>query len=527
MIDPLIILAALLCGLLARAVGLPALIGYLAAGFVLHELNVQGTELLASLSEIGITLLLFSIGLKLQPRELLRTNVWGTTLVHMAVMQLIFLGALYAAASLMPGLELEIGTAMIIAFALTFSSTVFVIQIMQERGEISSRHATLAIGVLIIQDLAAVLFLAASAGKVPAIEALFLLALIPLRKPILKMLSYAGHGDLFTLFGFTLALVGAQLFEMVDIKGDLGALIIGALLAGHQKAKELSRHLLYFKDLFLVCFFLQIGLLGWPDAELIYLSIVIGALAVIKPLLYFPLMTVFHTPARTALLASGALTNFSEFGLIVIAVAASSGWVDPQWSSALSLIIAISFLIASPVNSAGHRIYRRYSHRLQGFESGVVRAQLPDTSGAQVFILGMGRIGTGAYEEIAPFFGRAVVGVDDNDRKLAEHHATHRRVVGADASNPDFWSRVKLNEVKLVMLALTNQRENLLVAKLLRELGYRGEMAAVVRFSEEEMQLEKQGISAFNLYAQAGAGFAEHALKIMPTEVEGQQAGGA
>lgn len=94
MLDPIIILIALLCGLLSRGLGFPALIGYLAAGFVLHELDIVGGELLERVSELGITLLLFSIGLKLQPKQLLSPQVWGTTLMHMAVMQGFFMALL-------------------------------------------------------------------------------------------------------------------------------------------------------------------------------------------------------------------------------------------------------------------------------------------------------------------------------------------------------------------------------------------------------------------------------------------------
>ena len=145
MLDPLIILAALICGLISRALGLPALIGYLAAGFVLHEFDLQGGELLNKMSDIGITLLLFTIGLKLQPLELLKTRVWGTTLAHMVIMQLFFMGLLYLANTLVPLFQLDMTAILVIAFALTFSSTVFVIQVMQERGEMASRHANLAI----------------------------------------------------------------------------------------------------------------------------------------------------------------------------------------------------------------------------------------------------------------------------------------------------------------------------------------------------------------------------------------------
>jgi len=513
MFDPLIIMAALACGMLSRALGLPALIGYLAAGFVLHGMELRGGEVLGTLSEMGITLLLFTIGLKLQPKELLKPHIWGTTMAHMAAMQLLFMAILYLLNLLLPSLGLNLTTSVIIAFALTFSSTVFVIQIMQERGEMASRHANLAIGILIVQDLVAVLFLAFSTGKVPHPTAVLLLLLWPARGLILRLLARSGHGELFTLFGLALALVGAEMFELVGVKGDLGALIIGASLAGHQKAKELSRNLMQFKDLFLVGFFLTIGLAGWPSMEVIIVAVLLGTLALVKPLVYFPLLTILHTPPRTALLSSAALTNFSEFGLIVVAVSATTGWIDPQWVGAFSLIIAVSFVISSPINSTAHNMYRRWHHSLRRFETRKVQAHQPDTRGANVIVLGMGNIGTGAYDAMAEQHAKSVLGVDDNDRKLEEHRRQRRRVIAADASDPDFWHRVKLADVELVMLALTNHQENILVSELLVELGYKGRIAAVVRFAEEAEELEKKGISVFNLYAQAGAGFASHAVQ--------------
>ncbi len=518
-IDPLIIVIALACGLVVRGLGLPALVGYLAAGFLLHEFDLgSGGALLDALAEVGITLLLFTIGLKLNPADLLQTRVWGTTLIHMAAMQLLFTAILFGASHLVPGIALEFSGTLVIAFALTFSSTVFVIQVMQERGEMASRHASLAIGILIIQDLAAVLFLAFSTGKLPEPMAVLLLALFPLRGHILKLMGRAGHGELFTLFGLALALGGAQVFDLLGIKGDLGALIIGAALAGHQKSKELARNLLQFKDLFLVGFFLSIGLQGWPEPKIMVLALAIGCLALLKPLLYFPLLTRLHTPPRMALLASSALANFSEFGLIVVALAAQAGWVDAQWVGALSLAIAVSFVLASPLNNLSHGFYRRHRDRLCTFETSTARASYPDTSNVRALVLGMGNIGTGAYEAIAEQFGPQVLGIDDNDQKLAAHRAQHRRVVAADASDPDFWLQVPLQDIELIMLALTNHRENLLVVDMLKEMGFRGKLAAVVRFSEEAEELERRGVSAFNLYAQAGAGFAEHAAQLLDRE---------
>lgn len=513
MLDPLIIIIALACGLVSRAMGLPALIGYLAAGFVLHETSIEAGELLQTIADLGVTLLLFTIGLKLQPAELLKPRVWATTLTHMACMQLMFTLLLLGATHLLKGLNLELTAILVIAFALTFSSTVYVIQVMQDRGEMSSRHASQAIGILLIQDLLAVVFLAATKGGFPNPEAILLLALWPMRRLLPRLLAKAGHGELFTLFGLALALGGYALFEAVNIKGDLGALLVGALLAGTQKSKELSRNLMQFKDLFLVGFFLTIGLSGWPSGGALIVALVLGGLALVKPLIYFPLMTLFHTPPRTALLAATAMGNYSEFGLVVIAVAAKLGWVNAEWGAAMSLAIAASFLFSSPINKQAHALYRRYHSFWLRFETERVVAKAPDASDVRIVVLGMGNIGTGAYDAIAEEHGFEVLGVDLNERRLAEHVRHHRRVVTADASDPDFWHRVDLQVVDLVLLALTHHEENMLVGQLLLDLGYRGQISAVVRFAEEAQELEEHGFSAFNLYAQAGAGFADHAIE--------------
>ncbi len=118
MLDPLFILAALACGIASRALGLPALIGYLAAGFLMHEIELDGGELLHTLSGFGITLLLFTIGLKLEVKKLLEPRVWGTTPVNMAALQLIFMGVLFAADALFSAIELDLDATLVIALAL-------------------------------------------------------------------------------------------------------------------------------------------------------------------------------------------------------------------------------------------------------------------------------------------------------------------------------------------------------------------------------------------------------------------------
>ena len=155
---------AFACGLLARTLGLPPLIGFLVAGFLLGVQGVERGPFLTKMSDVGVTLLLFTIGLKLNLRTLAKPQVWAVASIHMVIVSVVLGLSIYglAVAGLTGFAELEMQTAFLVAFALSFSSTVFVVKMLEERGEMTSLHGRIAIGVLIVQDIAAVIFLAAS-----------------------------------------------------------------------------------------------------------------------------------------------------------------------------------------------------------------------------------------------------------------------------------------------------------------------------------------------------------------------------
>jgi glutathione-regulated potassium-efflux system ancillary protein KefC len=147
-----ILATAFVLGFAARAVGLPPLVGYLAAGFVLHAFGYESTETIETVSEIGILLLLFGIGLKLKPATLARREVWGTAVVFASVGTVLFAAIFLAIGALgMPlARDLDLETAMLVGFALSFSSTVFAVQALERAGEGGSLAGRLAVGVLIL-----------------------------------------------------------------------------------------------------------------------------------------------------------------------------------------------------------------------------------------------------------------------------------------------------------------------------------------------------------------------------------------
>jgi glutathione-regulated potassium-efflux system ancillary protein KefC len=331
--DPIWIAVAFTLGMAALQTGLPPLVGFLLAGFALNWAGAEGGKFLDEIADLGVTLLLFSIGLKLQVGKLLKPQVWGVALAHMTVMVLL-VAALLLSLTLLPlamFAEFGLQQALLVGFALSFSSTVFAVKVLEEKSAMGSRHGQLAIGILIMQDIAAVAFLAISAGKIPSPWAVGLLLLIPARRLLLALLQRAGHGELLILYGFVLALGGAALFEWVGIKGDFGALVLGLLLSGHAKTNELAKALLNFKELFLIGFFLDIGLTGLPGIDMLPVLLVLLALLPLKTAIYFWLATSLRLRARTATLTALHLANYSEFGLIVGAIAIKHGWLGSEW----------------------------------------------------------------------------------------------------------------------------------------------------------------------------------------------------
>ncbi|MGF1643613.1 MAG: cation:proton antiporter [Thiotrichales bacterium] len=517
--DPLWIAIAFMCGFGVSLVGLPPLVGFLVAGFVLHALGAEGGVFLSEIAELGVTLLLFSIGLKLRVKQLLRPEVWGVASVHMGAISVLLAGLFIGAATLDLPLfrDLTPMTALLLGFALSFSSTVFAVKVLEEKGDMAAWYGRLAIGVLILQDIAAVIFLGISAAKLPSPWAVVVLAaLFVLRPLLLRLLQRVGHGELLVLLGLVLALGGASLFEAVDLKGDLGALVFGVLLAGHAKASELSRALLGLKDLFLVGFFLSIGMAGAPDLSALLVAGLLLVLLPIKTGVYFWVLARFRVRARTASLAAVSLANYSEFGLIVAAIAATSGWLSNDWLVVIAVAVAGSFALAAVLNNRADRVYvglrpflRQYEHteRLQGDEP----IQYGD---ARILVSGMGRVGTGAYDTLVQRFGDAVVGVDFDFDVINQHQRAGRNVRDGNLTNPDFWARIDRAHWKIdwILLAMPTQQANLKAATLAREWGFTGKIGATVKYGDELDRLERQGVDAvFNIYAEAGTGFAEHA----------------
>ena len=492
MIEAVWIAFAFGLGLLFKQVGLPPLIGYLGAGFALSLLGERvgvgpdDSYILTHIAHLGVLLLLFTVGLKLKVKNLVRPEVVGGSLLHFGLSTALFLPAfLYL-------LDLPLGEASLLAMALSFSSTVLAAKVLEGKRELRAFHGRVAIGVLIMQDLIALVAISIASGKSPSSWALMVL-ILPLCKPILyKLLDLSGHEELMVLLGLLLALVvGGAGFETLGLSG------------------ELSQSLWSLKEIFLVGFFLQIGLGGLPDQHALIFALVMTLLLPLKSALFFALFVGFKLRARSAFLRSLTLTNYSEFGLIMASL------VLPQWLVPLALTVAFSFVISAPLNRIVHSIYEHIAPLLTRFERDIRHPdEQPITlDDAQILIMGLGRTGRAAYDNLSEK-GYRVIALDSDPVAVETSLQAGRRALFADAEDPVFWQNLDMPNIHSVILAMNDAEAKTITVHNLRGRGFDGLIVSHARYEDIARRIIQAGADhTYLTMSEAGTGLAEHVAR--------------
>ena len=514
------ILFAFICGLAAKSITLPPSIGYLLAGFILNFMGMQADDTVLSLANLGITLMLFTIGLKLNISDLIKREVWLGSITHASVWMVLVLALLklFVLLSIPYMADLTGQTIALIVFALSFSSTVCVVKLMEEHGEMKTRHGKLAIGILVMQDIFAVIFLVLATQKIPSIWALALLLAFPLKPLANKLIDQVGHGELLPLAGFFITFGTYELFELVNIKGDLGALLVGMYFASHGKATEITKSLLSFKDLFLIGFFLSVGFAALPSLDMIGTALLLTLLIPLKFVMFFGLLIMLRLRGRTAFLGALALSNFSEFGLIVAAVSSKNGWLSNEWLVILSIAVSISFVITNVLYNIAHEFYARHREVFTALEN---EKRLPEDifiqpCDAPICIIGMGRVGTGAYLALDGEVRGQAWGLDTDKDKIRQLQRDGLQAYWGDAEDADFWERIKLDQIQLILLALPSVQDVKNITYQLKHAEFNGKIAAIARYSDEQEELQTYGVDkVFNFYSEVGVGFAEESKALI------------
>ena len=527
-IDAIWISVAFVLGMAAKKMNLPPLIGFLAGGFIINFAGfTEGGMALDIVADLGVMLLLFLIGLKLNVKSLLSKEIWLTTTIHMTLSVLVLGSVVFIIGwigALSAGLSIE--SSYLIGFALSFSSTVFAVKVLEDKGEMNSFHGRVAIGILVMQDLIAVIFLSFSKGEYPSLWVLGLpVYLYVIRWLFVRVLNMVDHGELLTLFGFFGAFVaGAIVFELVGLKPDLGALIIGALLGSHPRSKELQKQMLSFKDFFLIAFFLDIGMSGLPTFDSFLIALILIALIPVKGTLFMVILTKLNLRARTAWHSTLSLSNYSEFGLITGAIGMQLGYINNDWMIIIALALSLSFLFTSPIIAKSHTLFDRYSNKLMKLNTNRDHPddQPVDLGNSRVVICGMGHVGRAAYHQLSADFGDRIIGIDYNPDVIAKLKKSNKNVEWGDSTDNNFWRNVIMPDVEYVLITMDDHASNINTARALQCCRMKTfAIASPGHFLEEISELKEAGVSfVYNYYSRAGAEYASSFLTFVHNRQE-------
>lgn len=500
--------SAFVAGLAARALRLPVLVGYLAVSLVLSQFNLDAGEWLSYVGDLGVLFLLFTVGLHIRIKNILQPEVLGVGGIHIIISALIFSTVGFSLGWSLPATVL-------VAVALGFSSTVLTAKSLEARNELGAYHGRIAIGILILQDIVAVGLLAFTGTETPTIWALLLLGLPLLRPLMIRLLTMSGRDELLLLYGLLLALGVGYAFSLVGLSDKLGALVAGMMLTGHEKADELDEQLWGLKEIFLVGFFLDIGLSGFPTMQGMMTVLALLALLPLKAILFFVLLVNFRLRARTAFMTTIALTAYSEFALIVAAAGAEGGILSADVVVMLALLVAASYAVNAPLSSAADALWDRLEPFLIRFERNVDHPdKQPTKLGSTNFIVvGMGDAGAAAYD----FFknrGERPLGLDVDPGRISSNIAAGRRVRFGDPQDHELWDELDLSKIEAVVLAMSTTAGKVRTANLMRERGFDGPISALVREGVSEPALKDAGVSSVCLpIIEAGRELAEVSLR--------------
>ena len=478
--------AAVVAVPVARAAGLGAILGYLAAGMVIGPWGlklVTEVDNIMHFAEFGVVLMLFLVGLELEPRRLwtLRRPIfgWGSA-------QVLGCGAVLAGVSVLAGVPPAL--AVVAALGLALSSTAIALQVMQERNLMGTAGGQAGFSILLFQDVAAIPILALlpllamdSAQNVPlpladkAFEAIKIIGVIAavvlggrtLLRPLLRAVAKSGTPEIFTAAALLLVVAVAALMQVVGLSMALGAFLAGVLLADSEYRHELETDIEPFKGLLLGLFFMAVGMsidFGVLMAQpWLMLGVVLGFLAVKAAVIWLLAramgIPVTERPVLVLLLAQGG-----EFAFVVFQAAAGAKAIAAQTASLLVGAVALSMLL-SPLLLAA--ISRWLLPRFANCQTTTLE-ELAEPQSAPTIIAGFGRYGQIVARMLSAQGLPATV--LEHDAGMVETARTFGyRVFYGDASRLDLLRTAGAETAQVLVVAVDDVEQSLAVVDLARE----------------------------------------------------------
>ncbi len=528
----------LIVAIVMRILRQPLVVAYILSGIIVgpYVLDIlKSSDYLELFSKIGIATLLFIVGLSLNPIVIREV---GKVSLLSGGGQIILAGVLGFLTTKWLGYSTI--DALYVSTALTFSSTIIILKLLSDKGDLGKLYGKISIGVLLVQDLVATLLLigisaiSISSGLGIGETALYLLLkgftltiiLVIISKYILPKVGFffASSQEFLFLFSITWGLGLAALFAYLGFSVEVGALIAGITLSVSPFAYEAGSRMKPLRDFFLILFFIALGsqIVLTNLESLIYPAVILSLFVLIgNPLIVFIVMNLLGYRRRTSFLVGLTLAQISEFSLILAALGFSVGHITQETVSLITLVGIITISVSTYLILYDDLIYSKVKHLLRFLEirKGNFNTGDSSISGTEILIFGYDRVGVDFIKAAEKLGGKFVV-IDFNPKaikKLIEKNIPYRY---GDAEDVEFLQELDLKNVKLIISVLPDFAANMLLVTFYKKHNPDGIILALSHDVEQTKELYKAGASFVVMPHYLGANYASEMVSKYGFNIE-------
>jgi glutathione-regulated potassium-efflux system protein KefB len=476
-----LLVAAVVTVPLARRIGLPAIVAYLIGGMIIGPsgLAIFGSpESIIPVSELGVVMLLFLIGLELEPSQLLamRRAIFGLGAAQLTVTA----GCIALLAHLLGLLQWR--GAIIAGLALAMSATAIALQILEDRGELQRAYGQRAFAILLFQDMAVVPVLALlpllaqgsrsipdfasalqSALLIAGAVALIVIAGRYLLNPLFRLLAQSGAREVMTAAALLIVLGAALLMQKSGMSMALGAFLAGVMLAESNYRHELAADIEPFRGLLLALFFMGIGMMLDLDLLRAHLVLIVAAVLIITALKAAIVWLLFRaTCARgDALRAGSILTSAGEFAFVLVPLGASLGALDARQTAILTAVAAGTMMLGPAVASLTEALLRRFA---RGDEEEA--EDFTEVRGS-VLVIGFGRFGQ-IVSQCLLAEGVDVTAIDSNPEMIRQAGRFGFKVYYGDGTRLDVLRAARASDARIICVCVDDRGAATRIVDLVR-----------------------------------------------------------
>lgn len=519
-----IVFLAMLVSLVMRMLKQPLIVGYILTGILIgpYALNlVHSGEVLELFSKIGITILLFIVGLNLSPSVIKEV---GKVSLITGIGQVLFTSAIGFVLAIVLGIDTI--AAIFVSIALTFSSTIIILKLLSDKGDLNKLYGKIAIGFLLVQDIVATIILlvttsfSTGSGDNVALEALFTIvkggllitALIMISNFLLPKLSkfIAASQELLFIFSLSWGLGMAALFSVLGFSVEIGALVAGVTMSMTPYAFEAASRMRPLRDFFILLFFILLGSEMVLDniAELIVPSIVLSLFVLVgNPIIVVILMNLLGYSKRTGFQAGLTVAQISEFSLILATLGFEMGSLSREILSLVTFVGLITIAGSTYLILYSDQIYPKVEKLLSYLELKKNKREKSADRDYDSLLFGFQRVGQDfvkSFERLGLAF--MVIDFNPDSVKLLEEQEIPFKY--GDAKDPEFLEELNFRKLKYVVTTIPEFETNLHLVKKIRGANKRVIIVAISHNRDEALALYAEGASYVIMPHYLGAQYA-------------------